>query len=270
MRQIAVKRWQGSVSAMVLGLLLSKSAIAAEPLRVVLEVSPPHQTLENGKVGGLTTAVVDAMLQQAGLSASYEVYPWARAFRIAATTPDVLIYNIARTPEREAQFEWIGVVTRYKFGFLKLSRREDIQVTQLADIKHYVVGAQREDFSAEWLKDTAKQPPEKLELQPDVIETWRLLVNGKLDLMIDDPQAIDDMLHQHQLERSDIEFVLFPPALEQQTWIALKKGSSPALVQRLRLAYQQVQGGRAYQKAMGLTLSNDHTAGKEHTGSKTL
>ncbi len=242
----------------MLGLLLSKAAVAAQPLRVVLEVSPPHQTVDNGKVGGLTTAVVTELLQQAGLAASFEVYPWARAFRIAATTPDVLIYNMARTPEREAQFEWIGIVTRYKFGFLKLSRRDDIQVSQLADIKHYVVGAQREDFSAEWLKNTAKQPAQKLELQPDVLETWRLLVNGKLDLMIDDPQAIDDMLHQHQLERSDIEFVLFPPELEQQTWIALKKGSSPELVQRLRRAYQQIEGGSAYQQAMGQGVSKAH------------
>ena len=268
MRSSAAGAWKQIRPALLLSICLYLPAVAAEPLRVVLELSPPHQTLENGKVGGLTTAVVEAMLQQAGLTPSFEVYPWARAFRIAATTPDVLIYNMARTPEREAQFEWIGTVTRYKFGFLKLSWREDIQVSQLADIRHYVVGAQREDFSAEWLKNAAKQPAQKLELQPDVLETWRLLVNGKLDLMIDDPDAIDDMLHKHQLERRDIEFVLFPPELEQQTWIAVKKGSSAALVQRLRLAYQQVQGGSAYQKAMGLTLSKQHSASKEHAVSK--
>ena len=61
--------WLWSKSAMLLCFSLSASAHAAEPLRVVLEVSPPHQTLDNGKVGGLTTAVVEQMLQQAGLSA---------------------------------------------------------------------------------------------------------------------------------------------------------------------------------------------------------
>lgn len=232
--------WLWSKSAMLLCFSLSASAHAAEPLRVVLEVSPPHQTLDNGKVGGLTTTVVEAMLQHAGLTPVYEVYPWARAFRIAATTPDVLIYNMARTPDREAQFEWIGIVNSYKFGFVKLRERKDIKVGQLADIKHYVIGAQRDDFSAEWLRDVAKQPPNKLELQPDVIETWRMLVNGKLELMIDDPQAIDDMLVKYNLARSDVEFVIFPKELEQQTWIALKKGSSPELVQRLRVAYQQI------------------------------
>lgn len=240
MRSSAGGAWKQVRSALLLGACLCLPAIAAEPLRVVLEISPPHQTLENGNVGGLSTAVVEAMLQQGGLSASYEVYPWARAFRIAATTPDVLIYNMARTPERETQFEWIGKVASYKFGFLKLSRRTDIRVHQLSDVANYVIGAQRDDFSAEWLRDVAKQPRQNLQLQPDVLETWRLLVNGKLDLMIDDPQAIDDMLVKHQLQRSDVEFVIFPQELEQQTWIALKKGSSPALVQRLRGAYQQI------------------------------
>ena len=242
-----------------IALLYSSMAAFAEPLtvadvRVVLEISPPHQTYDNGKVAGLTTAVVERMLSHAKLSPSYEVYPWARAFRIAASTPDVLIYNMARTPEREHQFEWIGKVGSYKFGFLKLASRQDIQVKTLQDVHRYVVGAQRDDFSAEWLRTVAKQPSAQLQLQPDVIETWRLLVNGKLDLMIDDPSAIDDMLVKHQLLVTDIEFLLFVPELEQQTWIALKKGSDPKLVQRLRQAYRQVEKSAELRTVMELGL----------------
>jgi polar amino acid transport system substrate-binding protein len=229
-------------------------SVAAENLRVVLEVSPPHQTFENGKVGGLTTDVVELMLQQAQLTPLYEVYPWARAFRLAATTPNVLIYNMARTPEREQQFEWIGKVGSYKFGFLKLAARQDIQVKSLNDVHRYVVGAQRDDFSAEWLNTVGRQPASQLQLQPDVVETWRLLVNRKLDLMIDDPSAIDDMLIKHKLKPTDIEFVLFVPELEQHTWIALKKGSDPKLIKRLRQAYQQVTGSAELKKVMGLGL----------------
>lgn len=258
MRSSAVGAWKQFKSAVLLSTLCCTLPVVAEPLRVVLELSPPHQTLESGKVGGLTTTVVEAMLRHAGLTPVYEVYPWARAFRIAATTPDVLIYNMARTPEREAQFEWIGIVNSYKFGLVKLRERKDIKVSQLADIKHYVIGAQRDDFSAEWLRDAAKQPPNKLELQPDVIETWRMLVNGKLDLMIDDPQAIDDMLVKYNLVRSDVEFVIFPKELEQQTWIALKKGSSPELIQRLRVAYQKIKGDAAYQHVMGQAVTKTY------------
>lgn len=250
MQSKALTLLKRAINPLVLASSMMVTELSAEPLRVVLELSPPHQTVNNGKVAGLTTAVVDDMLQHAGLTPSYEVYPWARAFHIAATTPNVLIYNMARTPERESQFEWIGTVASYKFGVLKLRRRTDIHVQQLSDIAKYVMGAQRDDFAAEWLRDYAKQPAQNLQLQPDVVETWRLLVNGKVELMIDDPQAIEDMLTRYQLDRQEIEFLLFPPELEQQTWIALKKGSSPALVQRLRQAFQHVHGNANHQKVM--------------------
>lgn len=229
--------------------------LKAENLRVVLELSPPHQTYDNGKVSGLSTAVVELMLAHAALTPQYEVYPWARAYKIATTTPNVLIYNMARTPEREQQFDWIGKVASYKFGFLKLTARTDIQVKKLSDIHRYVVGAQREDFSAAWLKNVAKQPAGQLQLQPDVLETWRLLVNGKLDLMIDDPSAVQDMLDKYQLNNQDIQFVIFVPELELHSWIAIKKGSDAKLVQRLRQAYQQVEASAELQKVMQLGLA---------------
>lgn len=252
--------FKGCSTAIIGGALLGFSGFGlanpkpADQLRVVLEISPPHQTFENGKVAGLTTAVVELMLHHAKLTPQYEVYPWARAYRIAESTPNVLIYNMARTPEREQSFEWIGVVGSYKFGFLKLASRQDIQVQTLQDVHRYVVGAQRDDFSAEWLRTVAKQPAAQMQLQPDVVETWRLLVNGKLDLMIDDPSAIDDMLVKHQLNRTDIKFLLFVPELEQLTWIALKKGSDPKLVKRLRSAYQQVEDSTELKKVMELGL----------------
>lgn len=231
------------------------SAVFSEPLlaegaRVVLEVSPPHQTFIDGKVGGLATDVVDALMQKAGLTPQYEIYPWARAYRIAASTPNVIIFNMARTSEREPLFEWIGPVASHRFGFLKLSRRADIQVAQLADIHRYLVGVQRDDFAAEWLQNDVRQPPAMLQLQADVTETWHLFVKGKLDLMIDDPNALTDVLRQYHLKRSDLEFVFFPAALELKTWLALKKGSDPKLIQRLKQAHQQVINSDAYRRVM--------------------
>lgn len=242
--QLRTRLWLGILTGGLIGLA------QAEPLRVVLEVSPPHQVVQDGKVSGLTTTVVELMLQKAGLQPRYEVYPWARAYRTALTTPNVLIYNMARTPAREAQFEWIGPVAVYRLGLVKLAQHQDIQLQSLADLPRYIVGAQRDDFSAEWLRDVAQQPAAQLALHADVIETWRMLVNGRIDLLVDDPIAIDDMLSLYHLERQDVEFVLFVPELAQTTWIALKKGSDPALVQRLKSAHRQITGSAAYRKVM--------------------
>lgn len=222
----------------------------AEAIRVVLEVSPPHQTYDQQQVGGLTTDVVRELLSQAKLTGNFEVFPWARAFNIAKTTPNVLIYNIARTPEREHDFVWIGPVARYKFGFVKLARRSDIKLHTVDDAKSFIVGSQRDDFSADWLAARGFVASGSLQLQPDIVETWRLLVNGKIDLLIDDPHAVDDMLQRFQLRREDIEFSLFIPELAQMTWIALAKDSDPTLVKRLKQAHEKVVQGEAYRRVM--------------------
>lgn len=222
----------------------------AEAIRVVLEVSPPHQTYDQQQVGGLTTNVVRELLSEAKLTGDFEVFPWARAFNIAKTTPNVLIYNIARTPEREHDFVWIGPVARYKFGFVKLADRKDIQLHSVSDAKKFVVGTQRDDFTADWLTAQGFAGQRALQLQPDIIETWRMLVNGKIDLMIDDPNAVDDMLQRFQLQRNDIEFSLFIPELAQTTWIAMAKNSDPELVKRLQQAHEKVVQGEAYRRVM--------------------
>jgi polar amino acid transport system substrate-binding protein len=224
----------------------------AAPLRVVMEVSPPHQTNEQGVPGGLTTAVVQEMLAHARLTSNIEVYPWARAFKIASTTPNVLIYNMARTSEREKHFVWIGEVASYRFGFVKLKQREDIQINNVVDAKKYIVGTQRDDFSADWLVKQGFGLGKQLTVQPDIEETWRYLVSGKIDILIDDPFAVDDMLSKFQLQRADIEFVYYIPQLQQNTWIAVHKDSSPELVAKLREGYQFARQSTAFSRVMQL------------------
>ncbi|MDZ7902474.1 MAG: hypothetical protein U5L01_08020 [Rheinheimera sp.] len=53
---------------------------------------------------------------------------------------------MARTSERENNFIWIGEVASYRFGFVKLKNRDDVQIRNLADAKNYVAGTQRDDF----------------------------------------------------------------------------------------------------------------------------
>lgn len=246
---IRLLRW-----AAVMGLMLCVSAAvpAATPLRVVLELSPPHQTMVNGEVAGLTTALVKDMLKHAKLDAPFEVYPWARAYKIAATTPNVLIYNMARTPEREGLFQWIGPIGAYRLGLVKLKKRRDIQLKTLDDARAFITAVQRDDYAADYMLQQGFLVGKTLQLEPDISQSWLMLANGKVDLLIDDPHSIDAMLLQHNLSRKDIEFVYFIKALEQQTWLAVNKNSDPTLVARLKAAHQQVAQSEAYRHVLQL------------------
>jgi len=240
------------LAAVGLMLCFSGALAAAAPLRVVLELSPPHQTMVDGEVAGLTTALVKDILSHAKLDAPFEVYPWARAYKIAATTPNVMIYNMARTPEREGLFQWIGPIGAYRLGLVKLKKRHDIQINKLDDARTFITAVQRDDYAADYMLQQGFVVGKTLQLEPDISQSWFMLAHGKVDLLIDDPHSIDVMLQQHNLGREDIEFVYFIQALAQHTWLAVNKNSDAALVERLKAAHRQVAQTEAYRYVLQL------------------
>lgn len=239
----------------LLAVLLSLSfAVAANvklpALRVVTELSPPHQTIEKGEVAGISTQIVVATLKQAGLESRIEVYPWARAFYIATATPNVLIYNMARTAEREDKFHWIGPVANYRLGLVRLTERTDLTPNHLKDLGSAVIAVQRDDFSYLWLKQQGMTAGKELQVSADILESWRLLLKGKVDYVVDDEAAIALMEKQLAQPEGVAVFVLPIPQLEQHTYLAASKATDPELVKKLQQAHLEVQKTKLYQDVM--------------------
>lgn len=232
---------------------LSGALFAAAPLRVVTELSPPHQTMHNGDVAGLSTALVKAVLTEANLDTQIEMYPWARSLRIARSQPNVLIYNIARTAPREAEFHWIGTVAAYQFGFVALKHRNDIRIEKLQDASAFTIAVQRDDLSANFLMDNGFKLGQQLVLAADITESWQLLINGKVDLVIDDQAALADMAASLELPESYIHFVYAIPELAQQTWLAANIQTPAELVTKLKLAHDKVATTTLYHQVMTST-----------------
>lgn len=240
-----LRRWLSGLCCFI-----SVGLAAQSPLRVVTELSPPHQTLQQGEVAGLSTELVKDILASAGLAVSIELYPWARSFRIAKSQPNVLIYNMARTAEREAQFHWIGTVAAYQLGFVALSHRRDIQINSLADAKRYSVAVQRDDISADFLMSNGFKRGGALVFAADITESWQLLLNGKVDLVIDDPVALTDMATVLGIANQDVRFIYAIPELAQHTWLAASLQTPRELVTRLQQAHSQIAKTERYKQIM--------------------
>lgn len=239
----------------LLAVLLYLSFAAAantEPLafRVVTELSPPHQTIKDGKVDGVSTQIVIATLKQAGLDSHIEVYPWARSYYIATSMPNVLIYNMARTPERENEFHWIGPVANYRLGLVRLTDRTDLTPNHIKDLGSAVIAVQRGDFSSLYLQQQGLKIGKELLLSADILESWRLLLKGKVDYVVDDEAAITLMEKQLLQPKGIARFVLAIPQLEQKTYLAASKGTAPELVKKLQQAHLEVQKTQLYQDVM--------------------
>lgn len=130
------------------------------------------------------TEIVVATLRKAGFATSPRVYPWARAISMAEQQENVLIYSIARIPEREQRFQWIGPLFPFSESIYKLKQRQDIQLATPAQAKAYQVGVIRGYAVHEMLKREGFVDNVNLQLAKDQEQNLRKLYSGKTDLLV--------------------------------------------------------------------------------------
>ncbi|HIM95264.1 MAG TPA: transporter substrate-binding domain-containing protein, partial [Gammaproteobacteria bacterium] len=186
----------------ILILFFSWPALCEPTLTVVTELSPPNQTLINNQVSGESTELVKAIFAKANINPNIELYPWARAYNMALKRPNIFIYSMAKTPEREKHFHWIGEVATYQMGFVKLSSRTDINITSNEQAKDYKIAVQRNDLAAQRLTDRGYT----VVYTSDINKSYQLLMSGKVDLIIDDKNYIAAMAEQLALDERRFSF----------------------------------------------------------------
>lgn len=130
--------------------VLCLPVLAGEPVRIVTEELPPYNFTEQGKLVGFSTEVVEAVLKEIHLQGNFQVMPWARAYDTAKNSESVLIYSIARTPEREKLFKWVGAIAPTDWYLFSL-RDNKITLASLDEAKKYQIGTVNEDVGEQYL-----------------------------------------------------------------------------------------------------------------------
>ena len=76
-------------------LLLASFCAQSKEIKVVTELLEPYQIKKpDGSLGGFSTDVVDALFEITKDLAEIKIMPWARAYEIALSKPNILIYSI--------------------------------------------------------------------------------------------------------------------------------------------------------------------------------
>lgn len=214
---------------------------AAKPaMLAVTEPMPVFQVMKNGQVSGSNSELVRQVLAQAELKAEFQMYPWARAYSLALQQPNVLIYAITKTTEREALFHWIGPIASFRLGFVRLKGNQQAGIKTLQDAKQLTIAVQRQDSTFGWLISQGFAEQKQLVLAADAEQSWSLLANGKVDLIVENPVLLPELARKTDLTLQQLELVLMIPELEQQAYLAVSKSTAPKTVEKLKQAYQQV------------------------------
>jgi polar amino acid transport system substrate-binding protein len=154
----------------------------AQEITIVTENYPPYHYEQNGIVVGQGTETVQAVLKVLNMKARIEMYPWTRAYYMALNNSNTLIYGIARTPQRENLFKWIGVSSPVRYCLFALTSRNDIHVNILEDAKQFKIGTVRDDIIELYLMENGFEIRENIEPNSSYEANLKKLMYRRVDL----------------------------------------------------------------------------------------
>jgi polar amino acid transport system substrate-binding protein len=160
-------------------------------VRVVTESLPPYSFEERGVVTGASTAVVRAVLEQAGLPYTIEVLPWMRAFDTVLHEPNTLIYSVARTEGRERQLIWVGKICDRRLALYCLKGRNDLLGRPIGELGSATVAVIQGDASGDLLRKLGvrEQNLHVLRDAPATLAATHVL-EGRSDFFVSNPERV--------------------------------------------------------------------------------
>lgn len=230
------------VLAMVLLLSFCLTPRASD-LLIVTEELPPYNYQEDGVAKGLSTEVVEAVLAETGLEARIAFYPWARSYLMAQSRKNTLIFSMARIPEREDLFEWVGVVCPITTSFFKQASNTKIRVSSLEDARKYAIGVTLENVNHLYLEGKGFT---NLELESQDLLNMRKLAHGRIDLVPFDEASFFYQVRKDGMDPAQFEPVYRIDDLSKHLYMAFSKTSDPELVERFRTALRTIKENGTY------------------------
>jgi len=155
---------------------------AADTLTIVTCECPPlSYTLD----GALTGPAVEITRRIQHLIESHDeilVQPWARGYKLVQKTPNVVLFSMTRTAERDTLFKWVGPFAEKRFAF-HAKKGSSIQLSTLEDAQQYSIGVMRGSNNEEFLRTNGFTNIENVTVEEQNVKK---LLSGKIDLWYTD------------------------------------------------------------------------------------
>ncbi|MBV4554504.1 ABC transporter substrate-binding protein [Pseudomonas sp. SWRI102] len=222
-------------------LLLVGTARATDTSLVLLtENFPPYNMAKNGKnfaqdenIHGIAVDIVREIFKRADITYSLTLrFPWERIYKLALENPGYGVFVMARLPEREKLFKWVGPIGPDDWVMLAKTDSK-ITLDSLDQARQYKIGAYKGDAIAETLAKQGLNPIVVLRDQDNA----RKLMNGQIDLWATGDPAGRYLARQEGV--SDLRTVLRFNSAE--LYLALNKDVPDEVVARLQNALDELR-----------------------------
>ena len=215
-------------------LLTGQSILSAE-LTILTENLPPLNYVDNGNLVGPSVEIVEEIQKRVGSQEQIQVYPWARAYKMALEEENVILFGMTYTDVRKDKFKWVGPLAT-KRDILVAKKGSGIKIKDLEDAKKVEsIGTLLDDTRGRLLERNGFR---NLEPVSDEQLNARKLSLGRIDLWAYKIPGLRTVCDLAGVDYTEFEEVYH--LREIDLMIAFSKKTSDSIVQKWRDAFDEM------------------------------
>ena len=215
--------------------LLTGQSILSADLTILTENLPPLNYLDNGTLVGPSVEIVKEIQKRVGSKEQIQVYPWARAYKMALEEENVILFGMTYTDVRKDKFKWVGPLAT-KRDILVAKKGSGIKIKDLEDAKKVKsIGTLLDDTRGRLLERNGFN---NLEPVSDEQLNAKKLAIGRIDLWAYKIPGLRTVCDLAGVDYTEFEEVYH--LREIDLMIAFSKKTSDSIVQKWRDAFNEM------------------------------
>jgi polar amino acid transport system substrate-binding protein len=184
---------------------IQADAIKPAGLKIYTEAYPPMNFAEKGKLSGLATEVVRELMKRTHTRANIQLVTWEEGYKAVMEKPNVALFSVAMTPERNPLLRWVGPIAFANANFYA-RRGSNFGMRFLEDAKRIPnIVVVKDDYMEQFLRKKGFSNLESVATQEIAVGE---LLNGKAQLFPCSNVAMPALLKRVSATLDDVEGVL--------------------------------------------------------------
>lgn len=206
---------------------------------------------ENKKLTGLSVEVVQEIQRRIGNKDRIQVVPWSRGVDKLNKEPNSFLFTMARTPDREHLYQWIGPILFIEYG-LYVKADSTIHIQKLEDAKKIgLIGVYRDDIRDQTL---SKLGFTNLDRASSASSSFKKLMIGRIAAYADAKKGVAITANLAGYQASDVKLAY--DLFKNPLYIAVSRNTDAAIVAQWNSTLEDMKKDKSFLKI--LKKYNEH------------
>jgi polar amino acid transport system substrate-binding protein len=187
--------------------------------------------------------LVQEIQKRIGNTDPIELVPWARSYTELQTAPNVVLFSIARSKDRDPLFQWVGPIREATYQFY-VRKDSPIVINSLEDARKLrLIGVYKDDVREQYLTG---QGFTNLDRSIDNTIIVKKLMADRIDAFISTPDAVDLLLKTAGFSGRDVRGTF--SFMKFQGYIAFSRTTPGSIVRKWGEAFEGIKKDGTYEK----------------------